>query len=317
MRKKGNENALFADILSSLIKYFKFAVIIMVIVICFSGVRFVKSGNVALILRFGSLVGNTYEEQIHKPGLLLAFPYIIDEVVMVPTGSVIEQKVTTHYTEDYMQKGWKEDGYVMTGDQNIAVISSCVKYKITDPVAYALNIKDMEGIVNGSVSNAMVEVAANMSVDDILTSAKEKYTSETIRKAQEKLDIAGSGVKIVNLELTKVGMPKDVQSIYEDVNSAAVQASTLLEEAQTYRDTKIPQAEAEAAKLVSTANSDYSSAISSANQAVAEFWGLLEEYKINKTLVRTRIYNQKISEAISKIGKVKIVEDGDSRIFIN
>ena len=316
MRKKGNENALYTDILSSLTKYFKYAVIVMGLIICLSGVRFVRSGNVALILRFGSLVGDTKEEQIHEPGLLLAFPYVIDEVIMVPTGSVIEQKITTHYTEGYMS-GWKEDGYVITGDQNIAVISTCVKYKIIDPVAYALNMKDIEGIVNGSVSNAMVEVAANMSVDDILTSGKNQYANSTIQKAQEKLDIAGAGISIINLELTTVSMPKEVVAIYENVNAAAVQASTLIEEAETYRDTKIPEAQAQAAALISEANSSYSSAISSANQAVAEFWGLLEEYNLNKTVVRTRIYNEKISEAISKIGTVKVVQDGDSKIFLN
>lgn len=315
MRKKNNENALFTDILSSLTKYFKIAVVIMLLVICFSGVRFIKSGNVALILRFGSLVGDTYEEQVHKPGLLLAFPYIIDEVVVVPTGSVIEQKITTHYTEGYMQ-GWKENGYVITGDQNIAVISACVKYKITDPVAYALNVNNIEGIVNGSVSNAMVETAANMPVDDILTSGKEQYANSTISKAQEKLDIAEVGITVVNLELTTVSMPKDVVGIYEDVNAAAVQANTLIEYAEKYRDTTIPTAEAEANTLISNANSDYSSAVSAANQSVAEFWGVLEEYTANKAVVKLRIYNKKITEAISKIGTVKIVQDGDSKIII-
>lgn len=316
MRKRSNESTLFTDILSTMTKYFKYAVVIMVLIICFSGVRFIKSGNVALILRFGSLVGDTYEEQVHQPGLLLAFPYIIDEVVIVPTGNVIEQKITTHYTENYMQ-GWKEDGYLITGDQNIAVISACVKYRITDPTAYALNVKDIEGIVNGSISNAMVEVAANMAVDDILTAGKEAYISSTIGVAQNELDIVGTGITIVNLELTQVSMPKDVQNIYEQVNSATVEASTLLEEAQKYRDTKIPTAESEAAALISKANSEHSEATAVANQAVAEFWGLLDEYKLNRALVRTRIYNEKISEAISKIGKVKIVQDGDSKIFIN
>lgn len=316
MRKKSNENGVFADILSSLTKYFTIAVVIMILVICLSGVRFIKSGNVALILRFGNLVGDTYEEQVHEPGLLLAFPYIIDEVVMVPTGSVVEQQITTHYTEGYMQ-GWKENGYVITGDQNIAVISACVKYRITDPVKYALNVNNIEGIVNGSVSNAMVETAAGMPVDDILTSGKELFASSTIQRAQEKLDIAGVGITIANLELTKVSMPKDVVSIYEDVNAAAVQASTILENAEKYRDTTIPAAEAQANTLISNANSEYSSAVSAANQAVAEFWGLLEEYNLNRTIVRTRIYNEKISEAISKIGTVKVVQDGESKIIIN
>ena len=141
--RKNKKNAVFEEILSTLSKFFVVAVALIVILICFSGVKFIKSGNVALILRFGNLVGNTYEEQVHKPGLLLAFPYIIDEVIVVPTGNVVEQKITTHYTAGDM-KGLKSNGYVITGDQNIAVISATVKYNITDPVSYALKVNGIE-----------------------------------------------------------------------------------------------------------------------------------------------------------------------------
>ena len=94
MKKK--KNSLFADVLRTITRYFLVLVAVVVIMIAVSGIRVVKSGEVALILRFGKLVGNTYEEQVHEPGLLFAFPYIIDEVITVPTGNVMEQVVTTH-----------------------------------------------------------------------------------------------------------------------------------------------------------------------------------------------------------------------------
>lgn len=315
MKDKNKNNAVFTDVLSSLSRYFVIGVLVMLLAICFSGVRFVKSGNVALVLRFGNLLGDTYEEQVHEPGLLLAFPYIIDEVVMVPTGSVIEQKITTHYTDGYM-KDLKSNGYVITGDQNIAIIDACVKYKITDPISYALCVKDMEAIINGSVSNAMVEAAAGMSVDDLLTSGKKAYAKNTKELAQEKLDIAKAGITISNIELTKVSMPKEVVSIYEEVNASNVKASTMLEEAEKYRDTMIPEAQEKANKLIADANTQKAKEVSAANKALAEFWGLLEEYKSNRTVVKARIYNQKMTEAISKIGEVKVVPKGDSKIIL-
>ena len=83
--------SLFAEILGSVTKYFLILVTVVLILIAFSGVRIIDTGNVAVILRFGKLVGDSYDEQVHEAGLLLAFPYIIDEVITVPTGSVIEQ----------------------------------------------------------------------------------------------------------------------------------------------------------------------------------------------------------------------------------
>ncbi len=313
--RKNKKNDVLSDILSSLSKFFVIAVALIAVLICFSGVRFVKSGNVALILRFGRLVGNTYEEQVHEPGLMLAFPYIIDEVIIVPTGSVIEQKIDTHYTSGKMSN-LRSNGYVITGDQNIAVISATAKYTVTDPVAYALCVNEIDSVINACVSNAMVESAAGVSVDDILTSGKDRYAKDVTARAQQKLNAAGAGVTIKALELTRVSMPQEVSEVYEKVNAATVDASTQIENARQYRETIIPQAQATAAKAVSDAASAYSKAISEANAELVEFWGLLEEYKLHPSVVKTRVHNEKIAQIIEKIGEVKIVKDGDSRIFI-
>ena len=317
MRKKNQENYVFTEILSSLSKYFMGAVVILLLVVCFSGVRFIKSGNVALVLRFGKLVGDTYEEQVRDAGLLLAFPYIIDEVIVVPTGSVIEQKVTTLYTEGKIENLCRECGYVITGDQNVAVLNATVKYQIADAVAYALQTGDVETVVNGIVSNAMTETAASMKVDDILTSEKEAFIKRVMTKAQRKLDAVQSGIVVQNLELTKVGMPEEVRDIYEKVMTASVHANTTLEEAEAYKSTTLAWAESEAAHVISMANTSHAKAVSEANAALSEFWGVLEEYKQNREVVRLRIYNVKITEAIEKIGTVKVVQDGESKIFID
>ena len=164
------KNNVFSQILTQVTKYLVVLVVLAFLGICLSGVRVVESGNVALILRFGQLVGDTREEQIHEPGLLLAMPYIIDEVVMVPTGSVIEQSVTTYYTPDGEKT--TQGGYVVTGDENIAVLSASVKYVIDDPVAYALHVNQVEQMINGAVSNAMLCQAAGSDVDALLTSGR-------------------------------------------------------------------------------------------------------------------------------------------------
>ncbi len=310
-------NAVFEDVLKTVSKIFVIAVIVITLFICFSGVKFVKSGNVALVLRFGKLVGKTTEQQVHGPGILFAFPYIIDEVVTVPTGNIIEQKIETHFTNGDMSTDYTQNGYVITGDHNIAVITASLKYTITDPVAYALKVKDIKQIINASVSNAMVETSAYMPVDDILTSGKEQFTASTVKASQKKLDDAGVGITVNAIELTYVAMPNEVRKTYEDVNSATVQANTILENAKQYRDTKIPAAEADANKAISDANTEYSNKIAEANSSLAEFWGVLEEYKASSVVVRTRIYNQKVKEAIDKIGTIKVVSDGDSSIIIN
>lgn len=309
------KNDLFSQILTHVTKYLRILVILVLLGICLSGVRIVKSGNVALILRFGQLVGDTYEEQVHEPGLLLAMPYIIDEVILVPTGSVIEQSVTTYYTED---RGKTEDGgYVVTGDENIAVLSASVKYVIEDPVAYALNVSQVEQMINGAVSNAMLCRAAGSDVDMLLTSGKDEFARESMKLAEESLQLASCGVKLTNLELTQMRMPEEVRVIYEQVNSSTVRAQTIIENATNYRNTMIPYAQSTASSMIAMANVDKSNAVSAAETAVAEFWGLLEEYRLNPQVVRTRVYAQKVSQLLEKIGRIHVVQDGETKIYLD
>lgn len=307
------QKKLFSEVLASVTKYFLILVIVVVILIFCSGIRVVETGNVALVLRFGSLVGDTPEEQIHEPGLLLAFPYIIDEVVIVPTDRVMEQSVNTYFTPD---DGKTNDGaYVITGDQNIATLSASVKYKVSDPVAYALNVKSVEQVINGTVSSAMLTQAAATDVDDLLTGGKETFAAAVLKNASPKLTAVG--VELTGIELTQVRMPKEVREIYDQVNSASVEAETIVERANSYVTTLIPNAQGIAAEDIATANTNYSTKTSAATAALTEFWGVLEEYRQNPEVVRLRLYNKKMAEIIASIGQIKIVEDEQSTIFLN
>lgn len=310
------KKAFLEDVLTTVSRCFCVAILVVVLCIAFSGVRVVKSGEVALVLRFGQLVGDTPEEQIHEPGLLFCFPYFIDEVVTIPVESVMQRTVVTHYTDGEISN-WKSSGYVITGDQNIALISASVKYIISDPVAYALYVNEAESMIDACISNAMLEAASKTAVDDILTAGKELYAAEVYAESQRKLNDAGIGVTLQALELTDVSMPEEVRETYDAVNAASVQASTLLEEAHQYRNTLIPNAEALASSIISSANSQYNTAVSAATNDLSEFWGVLEEYQATPDAVKARIYNEKMALALVKIGQVRLVDDGDSKIFID
>ncbi len=309
------QNKLFSDTLTAVTRYLKILVVVVVVGICLSGIRVVKSGNVALVLRCGKLVGNTYEEQVHESGLLFAFPYIIDEVITVPVSSVMEQTVTTHYSEGVYTKN---GAYVITGDQNIAQMAASVKYMVNDPVKYALNVKDIESIIDASVSNAMLSEAAGYDVDNLLTTEKDKFSTETQKRAQEKLDKADVGVTITTVELTQVTMPAEVRSAYNEVNAATVRAATILEDARSSKTTQIKAAEAIAADKRATASANQANKVSAANVALAEFWGLLDEYNQSPEVVSIRVRSAKMQAILKKIGTIRALSgEGTVTYYIN
>lgn len=306
------ENSLFAQVLTTVTKYLKILVILVVFGICVSGIRIVKSGEVALILRFGQLVGDTAEEQIHEAGLLFAFPYIIDEVITVPVSSVMEQSVTTHFTPEGEET--QNGGYVLTGDHNAAYLSASVKYVISDPVKYALEVNNIESMINGAVSNAMLTQAASTEVDALLTGGKDAFARNALSQADAAL--ADTGVTLTALELTQVSMPNEVREIYDEVNSTTVSAATTLESANGRRNIYITNAEASASSAISVANAQRTLAVSNTERKLSEFWGVLEEYEQDPDTVRTRIYAQKVSELLSRIKNIRVVENGETSVVL-
>ena len=310
------KNSLFLDILQAATRYFGLLIVVVVIGILCSGIRVIQSGNQAVILRMGRILGDTYEEQVHGPGLLLAFPYIIDEVIVIPTDQVYQQSVVVHDSGATTGKT-SRTGYLMTGDHNIAVVSASVKYTVSDPVKYALRVKDLSSVIDACVSSAMVEEAATMDVDSLLTDEKDAFARRILTTSREKLDRIDVGVRLLSIELTRVSMPEEVREIYEQVNSATVQVSTTLETARQYREKVLPAAHAAADTTISQANAEYSERVSAANQELMEFWGILEQYRSNPQMVRTRIYSQKVTEFLDRIGSVRVVSDGDTNLFLN
>jgi membrane protease subunit HflK len=147
----------------------------------------------------------------------------------------------------------------------------------------------------------MINVAANYAVDDILTTGKDAYTKAVREQSQKKLDECAIGVTLSHLELTRVGMPEEVRDIYELVNSTNIQASTRIEQARQYYETRIPGAEAEANSLIAEAQANYSNWTAAANSDLYEFYGVLEEYNANPEVVRVRLYNTAITNIIRKI----------------
>jgi membrane protease subunit HflK len=345
MKKK---QTMFADVLETVTKYFLIVVAVVVLFILLSGIRIVESGNVALVMRFGGLVGDNYEEQVHEPGLLFAFPYFIDEVITVPTGSVIEQSVVTHYTPDGQELNSSQGGYLITGDQNVLVVSASVKYMVSDPVAYVTHVGDISTLINATVSTAMVNEAAHMDVDGLLTDGKDEFSVAVMDFAIEKLQRMGTGVTITSIELTQVAAPEAVRDSFDAVNAASTQAETLVQRATSYEEAVLPDARAKANAIVTAAKTAQSQATSSANTALVEFWGSYEslkaqrlaiyaenaqahshsadgtetctqcegEYEILAHAEYRRLYKKKCTAAIAKIGKLTLVNDRDSQIIV-
>jgi hypothetical protein len=118
----------------------------MAILYALSGITIVRPDEVAVILRWGSLVGDTPALQEHGPGLLFAMPRPIDRVVRVQVKHVWEVAVgtLTSVTDDEDDEPNLSDtlnpvteGYALTGDHNIVQVVMVARYRVRNPAEWA------------------------------------------------------------------------------------------------------------------------------------------------------------------------------------
>ena len=239
MTREQSTPAVFQGLEAGL-KMFRWVVLVLLVLFCFSGIEEIEPDQVGLLLRFGKLQGATPAAQVREPGLLLALPYPIDRVVQVPAkqeGEVVIKEV------------WKEigefaaldvipptlEGYCLTGDQNVIQTQVVAKYKITNPVAFQLRTVDPEAILHDLVLASVTQMVAAWEVDDALrlqrtdpraSGSMESLVALVWGRAQQRLDDLDCGLTISALEFNQIHPPRHVIAEFRDVQSAKIEMET-------------------------------------------------------------------------------------------
>lgn len=263
-----------------------------------SGITVVQTNEVAIVLRWGRLVGGT-----HGPGLMFAFPWPVDEVVRVPVKHVSQQLIDTLMdtgnapsvnTIDSLKQG-----YALTGDQNIVHVEMMARYRIKNPVDWAFYGPKASDALRVEVTAAMVRSLGEMGVDRVLADGRKALVATAMRRAQAGLDAIHSGLTLTNLELMRLAPPAAVQSDFDAVQSAYVGAETAKKNAEAYARRIVPNAQAAADAAVQSAHAAAATVLARAQGDAKEFLDLDAQYKKNPGVVHERLYRDAVERAIS------------------
>ena len=137
-------------------------------------------------------------------------------------------------------------------------------------------------------------------------------------QAQAILDGMEMGVSIVSLEFKSIKPPSALQYHFDQVNAASVEKETRIQQANQYRERVIPEANAAADKLVSDAQVSQHDRINRANDQVAEFYGLFQEYQQNRDVVYERVFREKVVTIFNQMGGKIVLPEGTNtpQIFL-
>ncbi|MEN0062261.1 MAG: protease modulator HflK [Myxococcota bacterium] len=280
-----------------------------------SGITIVRADEVALILRFGALVNAGTAQAVHEPGLLMVPPRPLGEVIRVPVRKVFEVELRNlHYPAsptDIRSDGPGVDprkvGYAVTGDRNLIHAAMIARYQIQDPVAYTFGVTEPEEVLGTIVVDEMGRAIGARNVDSVLTDARADLGDTVLEAAQTRLDALGVGLSLVSIELIDLSPPPQVKDEFAEVQSAAIYAETLLQEAREVEAQTLPAAQSWREKLISDAKADAASVTAAARGEADAFRALALEVQQNPRVARERLYRERIGKSLQRAGEVQFI----------
>lgn len=246
-----------ADALKSSFFFVKILMLILIVVFLASGVFTVKPNQVAVILRFGKPVGEG-SGQLLKPGIHLAFPEPIDEIVTIPVGEshTVTSSVGWYATTTEMEKANIEpqlkgtltpgfDGYTLTADGNIIHVRATLKYRISDPWRYAFHFASATNLIQNLLNNAVNYASTRYAADVALykdTTGFRDLIRDRMAQAIERYQL---GIELEPLSVQSIA-PLDVRAAFVAVQEAEQTRSKTINEAEAAARDVVLRAEGEA-----------------------------------------------------------------------
>ena len=246
----------------------------------------------AVVTTFGKVTDVT------DAGVHFKLPFGIQQVRKVDVN--VYQKIELGYTSDqYGYTTQAEESAMITGDYNIVNVDFFVEYKISDPVQYLYSSNNPELILKNLIQSQVRNVVGSSTVDAVLTDGKESIQMQVKDLVARILEQYQIGLTLVDVKIQDSEPPtQEVIEAFKAVETAKQQAETVVNDAKAYQNAKLPEAQAQADKLIQNAEYLKQKRINEATEQVAMFTAMYEEYALNPEITRSRMYYEAIQEIL-------------------
>ena len=248
----------------------------------------------AVVTTFGKVTG------IHDAGVHFKLPLGIQQVEKVNVN--VYQKIelgyrTDSYSSDY--KSVEEESTMITGDYNIVNVDFFVEYKISDPVRFLYASDDPQLILRNLIQSQVRNVVGSSTVDSVLTDGKENIQMQVKQLVTAILEEYDIGLTLVDVKIQDSEPPtQQVIEAFKAVETAKQQAETVVNDAKAYQNARLPEAQAEADKLIQNAEYLKQRRINEAIEQVAMFNAMYQEYILDPEITKSRMYYEAIQEIL-------------------
>lgn len=282
---------------------------------------------VLLILFAGVLMLNatyTIEEQeqvvlttlgrpraVAEPGLHFKVPFI-QKIQKVDTTI---NAFSVGYVEN-TNETINDEAIMITSDFNFVNVDFFVEYRISDPVKAVYASKDPFLILQNIAQSSIRSVISSYDVDSVLTTGKNAIQSEIREIIIERLDNYDIGVQLINVTIQDSEPPTlEVMEAFKAVETAKQKKETAINNANKYRNEKLPDSQAQIDKILKNAQAYKEERISEAKGQVARFNSLYEEYAKFPLVTKERMFYETMEDLLPSLEVIIDGSDGVQKLL--
>lgn len=272
-----------------------------------SGIYIVNPEEQAVVLRFGKAV------QLSDSGIHYHLPRPFErieteKVTQVKRIEIGFRTISLDPAPRY-QKVLRES-VMLTGDENIVDVELIVQFRISNLKDYLFNVAGQTEAVRGVAESALRQVVGRHTIDQALTEGKLQIQTEIEEEIRSVFELYGMGVRLENVKLQAVSVPREVDPAFKDVASAREDRERMRNEAEAYRNEIIPRARGEAEKQLRGAEAYSVERVKRSQGDADRFLTVLKEYRNARDVTEKRLYLETMEKILPSIQKYVVQSDG-------
>ena len=282
----------------------KIAVVLVILALLASESYYtIKEEEQAVVCTFGS------PKAVTTPGLHFKIPFI-------QTVSKVNTTIQG-FSIGYGSMGEEDDALMITSDYNFILVDFYAEYRVTDPVKALYASQNPELILKNIAQNCIRTTIGSYSVDSVLTTGKNEIQSNIKQLILDKLEEYDIGIQLVNITIQDATPPNtEVERAFKEVETAKQGKETALNNANKYRNEQIPNAEAEADRILQDAEATKQERINEANGQVARFNSMYEEYVKYPDVTKKRMFYEAMENVLPAIKVIIQSEESNTSTIL-
>lgn len=267
------------------------AAVIVVIVLAFNCTYQVKEQEQAVLLTFGNA------KTVSESGLHFKIPFIqkVEKVDTTIKGFSIGYNEDTNETKE-------DESLMITSDYNFVNVDFFVEYQVSDPILALYASQDPVEILKNISQSCIRTVIGQTDVDSVLTTGKSEIQSEIKQMINDRLNENDLGIYLVNITMQDAEPPTQaVIEAFKAVETAKQGKETAINNANKYKNEKIPAAEAKVDQILQNAEAEKQERINEATGQVARFNQMYNEYIKFPEITKQRMFYETMEEVLPSL----------------